>query len=304
MIYNNILELIGRTPIVRINKLKNQKNNNDLMVKLEYFNPGGSIKDRIAFSMINGALEMGVLKKGGTIIEPTSGNTGIGIAMVSAALGFKAILVMPENMSKERIKILELFGAEMVLTPKEKGMAGAIEKAKELKEKIENSIILSQFTNHLNPEIHRKTTAVEIINDLESENIKLDYLVVGVGTGGSITGVGEVLKKKYPNLKVIAVEPAESSVLSGGQKGPHGIQGIGAGFIPEILNLDIIDEIIKVKTEDAYDTAKLLPKEEGVFVGISSGAVFYAMKEIDKREINKAILGILADTGERYLSVL
>jgi len=298
-IAQNILELIGRTPIVRLNKIVD-KNSAEILAKLESFNPGGSVKDRIALSMIEEAERKGLLKEGGVVVEPTSGNTGIGLAMVCAVKGYRCILTMPESMSIERIKILESFGAEVVLTPALEGMRGAIEKAKEIAEKL-GAFMPMQFQNPANPEIHRRTTAKEI---LEATDGELDAFVAGVGTGGTITGVGEILKKHNRNILVVAVEPKSSPVLSGGEPGPHRIQGIGAGFIPEILNLSVIDEVIQVSDEEAYTMSKRLCKEEGIFVGISSGAACYAALKVAKRlGKGKRVVVIFPDTGERYLSM-
>ena len=295
MIANNITELIGKTPMV---KLKIREN---IIAKLEYFNPGCSVKDRIALSMIEDAENKGVLNTNTTIIEPTSGNTGIGLAMICAAKGYKLKIVMPESMSIERRKIIQGFGAEIILTEASKGMNGAIEKTKELLQQIPNSITLMQFANPANPEAHRKTTALEIWNDC---NGKIDIFVAGVGTGGSITGIGEVLKQMNPAIKIIAVEPLNSNVLSGGKHSPHKIQGIGAGFIPEMLNTKIYDEIITVSNEDAIESAKYLISKEGLMVGISTGANFYAAKQMSERNENndKTIVFIACDTAERYLS--
>jgi len=296
---NSILETIGNTPHVRINKLFGR--DYFIWVKLETANPGASIKDRIALSMIDDAEKRGVLKPHSVIIEPTSGNTGIGLAIVAAVRGYRLILVMPESMSLERRKIMSSYGAEFVLTPREKGMKGAIEKARELVEETPDSWMPMQFDNPANTEIHRNTTAKEIINDFPDG---LDYLITGVGTGGHITGCAEVLKKKFPNLKVYAVEPELSPVLSGGAPAPHPLQGIGAGFIPSILNTSILDGIIKVSKDDAFNFTKRAAKEEGLFIGISSGASLAAVNqkliEIPKGSI---ILTFGYDTGERYLSI-
>ncbi|SHH44114.1 cysteine synthase A [Tepidibacter thalassicus] len=300
MIYNNIGELIGNTPIVKLNKLVDE-NMADIYVKLEYFNPGGSIKDRIAFNMIEEMEKRGELKEGYTIVEPTSGNTGIGIAMVGAYKGYKVILVMPETMSLERRKILKAYGAQIVLTEGSKGMKGSIEKAYELINDNDDYVILSQFENADNPDAHRKSTAIEIIEDLD---FNIDAFVSGVGTGGTITGIGEVLKEKIPNVKIYAVEPKDSPVLSGGNSGSHKIQGIGAGFIPDVLNVDIIDEIITVSTDDAYNTSRSLARNEGLFLGISSGAAVFAAIEVAKKlGKGKNVVVIAPDTGERYLSI-
>lgn len=296
----SILDLIGNTPLVRLNRIAPDLAA-EIFAKVEYFNPGGSIKDRICLSMVEAAQKSGLLKAGGTIIEPTSGNTGIGLAMISAAKGYKCILTMPESMSLERIYILKSYGAEIVLTPAAEGMQGAIKKADELHKKIKDSYIPQQFDNPANPEIHRKTTAQEILNSLGGVP---DAFVAGVGTGGTITGVGEVLKKKNPAVKIVAVEPETSAVLSGNKPGPHKIQGIGAGFIPKVLNRDIIDEIITVNDADAFNTAKLLAKQEGLFVGISSGAAVCAsLKVASKLGRGKKVVTVLPDTGERYFSV-
>lgn len=301
-IAKNLTELIGNTPLV---ELANYNKTNDLgatlIAKLEYFNPGGSVKDRIAYAMIKEAEEKGLINSNTTIIEPTSGNTGIGLAWVAAAKGYKLIITMPETFSIERRRLMAALGAEIVLTPGAEGMPGAIKKAQELASEIENSFVPQQFENPANPEFHRVTTAEEIWRDTDG---KVDIFVAGVGTGGTITGVGEVLKKKNPDIKIVAVEPADSPVLSGGQKGPHKIQGIGAGFIPKILNMEIIDEIFKVENDSAFETSRKLAKSEGLLVGISSGAALYAATEIAKRSENKGktIVVVLPDTGERYLS--
>jgi len=298
MIYNNILKTIGRTPLVKINKLVG-KQDATLFAKLESFNPCGSVKDRIGLSMIEAAEKEGLLKAGMTIVEPTSGNTGIALAMVAAVKGYKCILTMPETMSMERRALLRFLGAEIILTEGSKGMKGAVEKAQELSER-SGYFQPQQFDNPANPEIHRTTTAKEIIKDLG--DLKLDYFVAGVGTGGTVTGVGEVLKKKYDN-KNIAVEPKNSPVLSGGKPGPHEIQGIGAGFVPRVYTPENVDEIICVSNEDAILTSRRLAREEGILAGISSGANLFAAlniaKRVGKREV---VLVILPDTAERYLS--
>jgi cysteine synthase len=296
---NNILETIGNTPHIKINRLFGSSH--EVWVKVEKANPGGSIKDRIALSMVEDAEKKGILKKDSVIIEPTSGNTGIGLAMVSAVKGYRIILVMPESMSLERRRLMAVYGAEMELTPREKGMKGAIEKAIELAKEIPGAWIPSQFDNPANIEIHKKTTAEEIVKDFPEG---FDYLISGVGTGGHITGVGEMLKKKFPKLKVYAVEPELSAVLSGGNPGPHPIQGIGAGFVPVNLHRDVLDGIIKISKDQAFEYAKRAASEEGLFVGISSGANLAALAQIlpDIPEGSR-ILTFSYDTGERYLSV-
>ncbi len=298
MRFNNIIEAIGRTPLVKLNKVVGE-NSAVVYAKLESFNPCHSVKDRIGAAMIEAAERDGKLKSGMTIVEPTSGNTGIALAMVAAAKGYMTVFTMPETMSVERRSILKLFGAEIILTPGPKGMKGAIEKAQELADK-EGYFQPQQFSNPANPEIHRQTTAKEILDDLG--DINLDAFVVGVGTGGTISGAGEVLKEKY-NCQVYAVEPDDSPVLSGGEPGPHPIQGIGAGFIPEIYNADIVDEIIRVKAADAFATSKKLAKQEGILAGISSGAIVWAALQVAaKLGPGKTVVTIVADTGERYLS--
>lgn len=299
-IANDITELIGNTPLVRLNRMT-RGIDAEVIAKLEFFNPLSSIKDRIGYAMIKDAEEKGYINKDTVIIEPTSGNTGIGLAFVCAAKGYRLIITMPEHMSIERQRILKALGAELVLTPKAEGMSGAVRKAEELSREIPNSFIPQQFKNPANPEIHRKTTALEIWNDTDG---KVDILVAGVGTGGTITGISEVIKSKKPEFKAIAVEPASSPVLSGGQAGPHKIQGIGAGFVPEIFRPELIDEIIRVSDDDAISTARRLAREEGIFCGISSGAATWAALEVAKRQENKnkMIVVILPDTGERYLS--
>ena len=299
-IANNVTELIGNTPLVRLNKASIETKC-DILGKCEFMNPTSSVKDRIGFNMINTALENGTINKDTIIIEPTSGNTGIALASVCAALDLSLILTMPESMSMERRNLLKALGAQLVLTPAPMGMKGAIEKAEELNQKMKNSYVLQQFKNPANPDIHRRTTAVEILNDTDK---KIDIFVAAVGTGGSLTGIGEVLKKELPNIQIIAVEPSDSAVLSGSQPGPHKIQGIGAGFIPDNLNTGLYSEIVQVSNEDAMDTAKALASEEGLLVGISAGANVYAAKQIAARPENKGktIVTILCDTGERYLS--
>lgn len=299
-IANNIAELIGATPMVRFNRIV-ASSMAEVVAKLEYFNPGGSVKDRICLSMIDEAEEKGILKPGATIIEPTSGNTGIGLAMIAAVKGYRCILTMPETMSLERIYILKSYGAEVVLTPGAEGMSGAIKKAEELLKKIPNSFMPQQFKNPANPEVHRRTTAQEI---LKATGGILDAFVAGVGTGGTITGVGEVLKEHNPQIKIFAVEPKNSAVLSGKQPGPHKIQGIGAGFVPEILNRSVIDEIITVEDNDAFRTSQRLAKEEGLFVGISAGAATWAALKVAADLGNgKRVVVVLPDTGERYFSI-
>lgn len=299
-IYEDITKTIGRTPLVRLNRLtaglKAQ-----VVTKVESFNPLSSVKDRIGLAMIEDAEKRGVLKKGSVIIEPTSGNTGIALSFVAAAKGYRLILTMPDTFSIERRQLLGIFGAELVLTPGAEGMRGAIKKAEELAQTTPNSFIPQQFNNAANPEIHRKTTAEEIWRDTDG---KVDILVAGVGTGGTITGISEVIKKRKPSFKAIAVEPQDSPVLSGGQAGPHKIQGIGAGFVPQVFNAKIIDEIIKVSNDNAGITARCLAREEGILAGISSGAAVWAAIEVAKRDENagKLIVVVLPDTGERYLS--
>jgi len=296
---DNILQTIGNTPHARINRLFSDKV--EVWMKLERANPGGSIKDRIGLAMIEAAEKEGSLSAGTVIIEPTSGNTGIGLAMVAATRGYRLILTMPESMSLERRRYMEALGAELVLTPKEKGMGGAIEKATELLKEHEKSWMPTQFSNQANVDIHKTTTAQEIIDDFPEG---LDYLITGVGTGGHITGCAEVLKQKFPDLKVLAVEPSASPVLSGGEKGPHPIQGIGAGFVPDILNTDILDGVIKVDHTDAFAYANRCVKEEGIFIGISSGASLAAIAStIDDIPEGSRILTFCYDSGERYLSV-
>ena len=301
-IAKSLVELIGNTPLLELSNYNKENNTLATIIgKLEYFNPGGSVKDRIGYGMIIDAEKKGILNKDSVIIAPTSGNTGIALAFVSAAKWYRLILTMPETMSLERRNLLKALGAELVLTPGSEGMKGAIAKANELKGTIENSVILQQFENPSNPEIHRKTTAEEILRDTEGN---VDIFVGGVGTGGTITGVGEVLKAKNPNVKIVAVEPTNSQVIAGGKPGPHKIQGIGAGFIPQNLNISIIDEVIAVENEAAFKASKDIARTEGLLVGISAGAAIVAATELAKREENKNknIVVLLPDTGERYLS--
>ena len=301
-IYKGTLGLIGNTPLVEVTNVEKEYGlEATILVKLEYFNPAGSVKDRIAKAMIEDAEEKGILKEGSVIIEPTSGNTGIGLAAIAAAKGYRIILTMPETMSVERRNILKEYGAELVLTEGAQGMKGAIAKADELAKEIPGSFIPGQFVNPANPAIHKATTGPEIWNDTDG---KVDVFVAGVGTGGTLTGTGEYLKSQNSDVKVVAVEPAGSPVLSEGKGGPHKIQGIGAGFVPEVLNTKIYDEIIKVENEDAFATSKVLAKKEGVLVGISSGAALYAAIELAKRPENKGktIVALLPDTGDRYYS--
>ena len=301
-IKNSFLDLVGNTPLVRVNNLiKKDELKADVLAKLEYFNPAGSVKDRIAKEMILDALEKGLINENTTLIEPTSGNTGIGLSAVATALNLKIIITMPETMSVERRNLMKAYGAELVLTPGSEGMKGAIAKAKELASQIENSFIPGQFENPANPTAHYKTTGPEIYEQTEG---KVDIFVAGVGTGGTISGIGKYLKEKNPEVKVVAVEPASSPVLSTGKGGAHKIQGIGAGFVPETLDTKIYDEIIIVENEDAFATGKEMAKTEGILVGISSGAALYAAKELAKREENagKTIVVLLPDGGDRYLS--
>ncbi|MDE6886768.1 MAG: cysteine synthase A [Helicobacteraceae bacterium] len=296
-IFQNVTEMIGNTPILKINNINTEAN---IFVKCEFMNPLSSIKDRISYAMIKDALDSGVISKGSTIIEPTSGNTGVGLAGLCASLGLKLIITMPESMSIERRRLISIFGAKLELTPKEKGMKGAIERANELQKSIPNSIILDQFSNPANPAIHKQTTAKEILESFGET--KIDVFVAGVGTGGSLSGVGEVLKEKNKDIEIYAVEPSDSPVLSGGNPGVHKIQGIGAGFVPKNLNTNIYKDIIKIDSNSAFLAARELARKEGLLVGISSGGNFFAAKELAKKYPNKNILTILNDTGERYLS--
>ena len=301
-IYQSVTELIGRTPLLEVKNLEKELNlQARVLVKLEYFNPAGSVKDRAALQMITEAEENGTLKPGSAIIEPTSGNTGIGLASIAASRGYRAIFVMPETMSIERRKLLKGYGAEIVLTEGAKGMKGAIEKAKELEQEIENAVILGQFVNTANPRAHEKTTGPEIWEDTQGQ---VDLFVAGVGTGGTITGTGAYLKSVNPSIEIVAVEPASSAVLSGENPGPHGLQGLGAGFVPDVLNTSVYDRISKVKEQEAYKASRLLAEKEGVLVGISSGAALsVALLEAGKEENRgKTIVALLPDTGERYLS--
>jgi len=301
-IYKQLTELIGNTPLLELSNFnKKHRAQARIIAKLEYFNPAGSVKDRIGNALISEGEKLGLINKDTVIIEPTSGNTGIALAFTAAAKGYKLILTMPETFSIERRNLLKALGAELVLTPGAEGMGGAIKKAEELKESIRNSYLPNQFKNPANPEIHRKTTAEEIWRDTDGE---IDIFVSGIGTGGTITGVGEILKKRKPSVKIVAVEPKDSPILSGGKKGPHKIQGIGAGFVPDVLNRSVMDEIITVSNEDAFETSRSLARDEGLLVGISSGAATYAGLQLALRPENKgkSIVVILPDTGERYLS--
>lgn len=301
-VYSNIIELIGQTPIMEVNNLEKELElKARILVKLEYLNPAGSVKDRVGKEMVEDAERRGILKPGSVIIEPTSGNTGIGLALMAAVKGYRLILTMPETMSVERRNILKAYGAELVLTPGDQGMQGAIEKAKELEKELPGSFIAGQFENPANPKAHINTTGPEIWEDTDGQ---IDYFVAGVGTGGTLTGVGEYLKGKNPDIKVIAMEPAGSPVLSKGEAGPHNLQGIGAGFVPEVLNTEIYDEVVTVTNEEAYKMGKMLAKKEGILVGISSGAALHAAVELAKKEENagKTIVVLLPDTADRYYS--
>ncbi|PLR78918.1 cysteine synthase A [Bacillus sp. V3-13] len=295
---NSIAELVGQTPIVKLNRLV-EENSAEVYVKLEYMNPGSSVKDRIALAMIEAAEEKGVLKPGDTIIEPTSGNTGIGLAMIAAAKGYKTVIVMPETMSMERRNLLRAYGAELVLTPGPEGMGGAIRKAEELANE-QGYFMPQQFKNEANPEVHKRTTGKEIVEQMGDQ---LDAFISGIGTGGTITGAGQVLRDKYPDVKIYAVEPTDSPVLSGGKPGPHKIQGIGAGFVPDILDTGIYDEVIQVTNDQAFEYARRAAKEEGILGGISSGAAIYAALKVAKElGAGKKVLAIIPSNGERYLS--
>ena len=302
-IYTSATQLIGHTPLLKVATYMKDQNIEgvELLAKLEYFNPAGSVKDRISLAMIEDAEKKGILKPGSTIIEPTSGNTGIGLASVAAAKGYRTILTLPETMSVERRNLLKAYGAELVLTEGAKGMKGAIAKAEELEKSIPNAVILGQFDNPANPAAHAATTGPEIWEDTDG---KVDIFVAGVGTGGTVTGIGTYLKSKNPNVKIVAVEPADSPVLSGGQPGPHKLQGIGAGFVPSVLNTSIYDEIFTVTTEQAFSTGRLIAHKEGILVGITSGAALYAAAQIAKRPENagKTVVALLPDSGDRYLS--
>ena len=301
-IYKSVTELVGRTPLLEVQNIEEQLQlGAKVLVKLEYFNPAGSVKDRVALNMLEEAEKQGKIKPGATIIEPTSGNTGIGLASIAAAKGYKAVFVMPETMSIERRNLLKAYGAQIVLTEGAKGMTGAIKKADELKGEIENSVILGQFVNPANPAAHFATTGPEIWEDTDG---KVDIFIAGVGTGGTVTGVGQYLKSKNPDVKIVAVEPATSPVLSQGKSGPHKIQGIGAGFVPDVLDTKVYDEILPIENEDAFKTGNKFAKTEGILVGISSGAALKAAEILSKRPENKGktIVALLPDTGERYLS--
>ncbi len=304
-IYNSITQLIGNTPVVRLGKFAKSRNiSANILAKVEYFNPGGSVKDRIALAMIEDAEIKGLLKAGGTIIEPTSGNTGVGLSLVGAVKGYKVILTMPETMSVERRKLASAYGTKIVLTPGSEGMKGAVKKAEELRDSTPGAVILQQFENPSNPAVHERTTGIEIVSTANADGIKIDAFVAGVGTGGTVSGTGKAIKAAFPEAQVFAVEPESSPILSGGTPGPHKIQGIGANFIPGNYDASVVDEVITVSNEDAYATARSLAKEEGLLVGISSGAAIYAASTLaDRPEFaEKNIVVLLPDTGERYLS--
>lgn len=304
-IYNSITQLIGNTPLVRLGKFVTSRNiDANILAKVEFFNPGGSVKDRIALAMIEDAEAKGILKAGGTIIEPTSGNTGVGLSLVGAVKGYKVILTMPETMSIERRKLASAYGTEIVLTPGSEGMKGAVKKAEELRDSIPGAVILQQFENPSNPVIHERTTGIEIVNAAKADGIKIDAFVAGVGTGGTVSGTGKAIKAAFPEAKVFAVEPATSPILSGGNPGPHKIQGIGANFVPGNYNANVVDEVITVGNEDAFATSRSLAKEEGLLVGISAGAAVFAATSVANRPefAGKNIAVLLPDTGERYLS--
>jgi cysteine synthase len=304
-IYNSIIQLIGKTPMVRLDRFLRLRNiGADILAKVEYFNPGGSVKDRVALAMIEYAEHRGILKAGGTIIEPTSGNTGVGLSLVGTVKGYKVILTMPETMSIERRKLASAYGTEIVLTPGAEGMKGAIRKAEELRDSIPGAVILQQFENPSNPAAHERTTGIEIVNDAHAAGIKIDAFVAGVGTGGTVSGTGKAIKAAFPEAKVFAVEPKSSPVLTEGTAGAHKIQGIGANFVPRNYDASVVDEVITVSNEDAYATARSLAKEEGLLVGISSGAAVYAACDVANRPefSGKNIAVLLPDTGERYLS--
>lgn len=301
-IYDSVEELVGHTPLLRLHNIeKNNSLSAELLAKLEYANPAGSVKDRVALEMINDAERSGRLKAGGTIIEPTSGNTGLGLAAIGAARGYKVIITMPDTMSMERQLLMKAYGAELILTDGKLGMNGAIKKAEELAETVDGAIVMGQFTNEANPEAHRKTTGPEIWSDTDGS---VDIFVAGTGTGGTITGTGEYLKSKNPAVRIVGVEPADSPVLSGGKAGAHGLQGMGAGFIPAVLNVSILDEIVTVTTSEAYEAGREIARSEGILVGISSGAALHAAKKVAARPENagKTVVVLLPDTGERYLS--
>ena len=304
-VYNAVTELIGKTPLVRLNKYNKKRGlGATVLAKVEFFNPGGSVKDRIALAMIEDAERKGLLKPGGTIIEPTSGNTGVGLSLVGAVKGYNVILTMPETMSVERRKLAAAYGTHIVLTPGATGMKGAIAKAEELRATIPGSVILQQFDNPSNPAVHARTTGAELVADAQEAGIKIDAFVAGVGTGGTLSGSAITLRKAFPDVRIIAVEPEDSPVLSGGKPGPHKIQGIAAGFVAKNFNRDVVDEIVQVGNDDAFETARALAKEEGLLVGISSGAAAYAATLVARRPemAGKNIVTLLPDTGERYLS--